>query len=340
MTKETMASYLWDLPEQFAAALRQGVQLPSGYRRKYHNIMVSGLGGSAIGGDVLRNYALDRSPVPVIVNRDYAIPAFINEHSLVVAVSYSGNTEETLSAYRQAGEQKAARIAVTSGGQLADLACADGSAVVSIPAGLSPRAATGYLLTPLALILQELDIVAGVDKDINEVIDVLRAMRQRAGPHQALGENQARQIARDIKGQVPLIWGSSGHSEIAALRWKTQINENAKCPAFYNFFPELNHNEIVGFEAPADILSRLVVVMLRDPMDHVKVKKRMDISQGIIQDRVAKVIQVHSRGQGFLARFYSLAYLGDYVSYYLAEEYGINPTPVKIIDFLKNELKH
>jgi len=338
MTSEKMASYLWDLPEQFAAMLQQGVQLSPNYKRKYHNIMVTGLGGSAIGGDILRTYAQTRAAIPVTVNRDYDIPAFIDENSLVLAASYSGNTEETLSAYCQARERGASLIAVTSGGKLADLANTHGAAVVNIPGGLSPRAATGYLFTPLALILQELDIVDGVGQDLNEVVGILQDMRQEIGPAAPWEGNPARQIARDLKGHLPLIWGSTGHTDTAALRWKTQINENAKCPVFCNSFPELNHNEIVGFEVPEEILLNIVIIMLRDPGDHVQVQKRMNISKQIIQDKVARLLEVESRGQGFLAKFYSLAYLGDYVSFYLAGEYGINPTPVTVIDFLKSEL--
>lgn len=338
MTKEKMASYLWQLPEQFAAMLQQGVSLPSKYQQDYQNVMVTGLGGSAIGGDILRSYALSRARIPVIVNRDYDIPAFINDSSLVLATSYSGNTEETMSAYQQAREQGASVIAVTSGGKLAEMAEKDGFTVVRIPGGLSPRAATGYLFTPLALILDELGIVSGTAGEIKEAIEVLQAIRQEINPEVDINSNLARQLARQLKGNLPIIWGSSGRSEVAALRWKTQINENAKCPVFSNMFPELNHNEIVGFEVPADILSCMVVIILRDGNDNERVRKRMDISKQIINSKVGRVLEVESRGQGFLARFYSLVYVGDYVSFYLAEEYGINPTPVKVIDYLKNEL--
>lgn len=338
MTVEKMASYLWDLPEQFATGLTRGISLPPDYKRKYSSILVTGLGGSAIGGDILRTYTLGRAPLPVVVNRDYDVPAYIGTDSLVLAVSYSGNTEETLSAYGQARKKGAALIAVTSGGKLAERARADGVALISIPGGLSPRAATGHLFTPLALIMQELGIVAGVHDDIREVAQVLQRIRTEINPAINAADNQARQIARRLKGKLPLIWGSSGHSEIAALRWKTQINENAKCPVFCNIFPELNHNEIVGFEIPGDILAQMVVIILRDPGDHQRVQRRMEISKQIIQSKVDAVLEVESRGQGFLAKFYSLAYLGDYVSFYLAQDYGINPTPVEIIDFLKNEL--
>ncbi len=338
MTVEKMASYLWGLPEQFEAGLDRTISLPPKYKREYRNILITGLGGSAIGGDILRTYAQNRVNIPVLVNRDYDVPAFIGGDSLVLAASYSGNTEETLSAYRHARQRGAAVITVTSGGQLADLAYSDAAAVVTIPGGLSPRAATGHLFTPLALILEELGIINGVRDDLREVIQVLRLMRQEINPGVGMEHNRARQIARLLKGRLPIIWGSSGRSEIAALRWKTQINENAKCPVFCNTFPELNHNEIVGFEVPAEILAHTAVVILRDPSDHQRVQRRMNISKQIIQEKVAEVLEVDSQGQGFLAKFYSLAYMGDYVSFYLAEEYGINPTPVEIIDFLKNEL--
>jgi glucose/mannose-6-phosphate isomerase len=338
MTAEKMAEYLWGLPEQFASSLQQGVSLPLKYQRNYSNIVVTGMGGSAIGGDIIRTYALQKAQVPVIVNRDYDMPGFVNSDSLVLTVSYSGNTEETLSSYQQARSQGAAIIVVTSGGKLAHIAQEDGYAVVKIPGGLAPRAATGYLFAPLALIFEELGIVKGAGTDIEETVQVLRAMREDIHPGVDLPRNQARVIAREMKDSLPIIWGSSARSETAALRWKAQINENAKSPAYYNVFPELNHNEIVGFGMPQDLLARLVVIILRDPADHPQVKKRMEISKKIIQDKVKKLIELEAQGKSFLAKFYSLAYVGDYASFYLALEYGINPSPVETIDYLKAEL--
>lgn len=333
-----MAQYLWGLPEQFAEILEQGVKLPARYKRGYHNLVVTGLGGSAIGGDILRTWALARLAIPVLVNRDYDLPGFVNRDSLVVAVSYSGQTEETLSAYQQAVDRGAAVIVVTSGGRLADMAAQDDSAVVRIPGGLSPRAASGYLFAPLALILEELGLVEGAVRELEETVQVLLEVRESIKPEVEGLDNLARLIAVDLQGNLPVIWGSSARSEIAAMRWKTQINENAKTPAYFNMFPELNHNEIVGFEVPADLLARLVVIILRDPEDHPRVQRRMDISINIIGGRVHKIIEVPARGESWLARFYSLVYVGDYTSYYLAQAYGINPTPVAVIDQLKAEL--
>ena len=338
MTAEKMAEYLWGLPQQFKTILDQGVKLPARYKRAYRNLVVTGLGGSAIGGDILRTWTLARLGIPLLVNRDYELPGFVNQDTLVVAVSYSGQTEETLAAYQQAIDRGAQVIVVTSGGRLADMAAQDDSAVVKIPGGLSPRAASGYLFAPLALILEELGLIEGAVRELAETVQVLLAVREDIHPGAEGPDNQARLIAQDLQGNLPVIWGSSARSEIAAMRWKTQINENAKSPAYFNSFPELNHNEIVGFEEPADLLARWVVIILRDPEDNSRVQRRMDISTGIIRRQIQKIIEVQARGESWLARFYSLVYVGDYASYYLAQAYGINPTPVAVIDYLKAEL--
>lgn len=337
MTVEKMQKYLQSLPEQFNEMLKLKITLPGRYKKDYRNILISGLGGSAIGGDILRSYALAQCAIPLIVNRDYVLPAFVDNQTLVMAVSYSGNTEETISAYQQAQKSGADIIVISSGGKLSALAKEDGFMVVEVPGGMSPRAASGYLFCPMALILEQMGILTGVSRDILQTAQVLTDLRAEINP--AIdNDNPARQLAREMKDRIPVIWGSSGHSEIAALRWKAQINENAKSPAYYNVFPELNHNELVGFEAPKELLTHLLIIILRNPTDHEQVKKRMQISQDIIREQVAGVIEVEARGQSWLARLYSLIYMGDYASFYLALEYGINPTPVNVIDYLKAAL--
>lgn len=338
MTAERMMEFLYSLPEQFADCLERDFSLTARYKKEYHNIVVSGLGGSAIGGDILRTYVGQKANIPVVVVRDYDIPAFVNQDTLFLAVSYSGNTEETLSAYSQAQEKKAAIICITTGGKLKARADEDGNAVVVIPSGLVPRAATGYLFAPLALLLEKLGIVSGVRQELEETITVLRKMRESLLPEVDTPYNLARMLAAKMKDSLPVIWGTAGITEVAALRFKAQINENAKCPAYYNVFPELNHNEIVGFEVPRKLLQEISCIILRDQYDNERVKRRIEISKDIIKDQVKNIVEVNSQGQSFLARFYSLVYIGDYASVYLALEYGINPTPVKVIDYLKNEL--
>jgi glucose/mannose-6-phosphate isomerase len=338
VTAEKMERYLWDLPDQFRESLQHLVQLPDSYKIGYQNVVVTGLGGSAIGGDILRTYAMQKAAIPIIVNRDYTMPAFVGKNTLVLAASYSGNTEETLSAYEQSREKGARIIVVSSGGKLSEMAQRDDFAVIPVPGGLSPRAATGYLFAPLALALEQLGILEGVQAELKETAIVLEELRADIEPGVEFATNASKRIASEMKGRIPLIWGSSAHTDIAALRWKAQINENAKSMAFYNAFPELNHNEIVGFKEPAEMLSNLLVVMLRDPGDHPRVKQRIAITKEIIQDKVYNVLEIEPCGESFLSSFYSLVYVGDYVSYYLALEYGINPTPVETIDYLKAEL--
>jgi len=338
MTIEKMQNYLYSLPEQFSEMLNLSIDLPDRYKKDYLNIVVSGLGGSAIGGDILRSYALGRCAVPVIVNRDYVLPSFVNNRTLVMAVSYSGNTEETLSAYQQAKQYGADIIVVSSGGKLSALAREDGYLVVEVPGGMSPRAASGYLFCPLALILEKMGMIQDARLDLQETWQVLQELQEELNPAIDGEDNPARRLAKEMKDRIPVIWGSSGHSEIAAMRWKAQINENAKAPAYYNAFPELNHNELVGFEAPLELLARLLVIILCDPDDHEQVKKRIRITGDIIRAKVAGVIEIKTRGKSWLAKLYSLIYIGDYASFYLALEYGINPTPVQVIDYLKAEL--
>ncbi|HHW60276.1 MAG TPA: bifunctional phosphoglucose/phosphomannose isomerase [Syntrophomonadaceae bacterium] len=336
MLGQDMRKYLWSLPEQFEQQMEVLMDLPGKYQRDYRNVVVTGLGGSAIGGDILRTFALSHARMPILVNRDYDLPAFVDQDTLVLAVSYSGNTEETLSSYEQACSKGADILVVSSGGRLSQQAAHDGWTVLSVPGGLVPRAANGYLFAPMVLALQSLGMVEGARTGLDETKQLLLAMRQQLGSDEE--QNPARQMAEQIKDHIPIIWGSSSHSEAAAMRWKGQINENAKAPAYFGILPELNHNEIVGFEVPADLLSRLVVVILRDRYDHPRVQKRIEISRGMIEDRVAAVLEVPSQGESFLARVYSLIYMGDWVSYYLALAYDIDPTPVAAIDRLKNEL--
>jgi glucose/mannose-6-phosphate isomerase len=338
LTPEQMEKYLFDLPEQFRTSLSMDLTHISRYTREYRQVVISGLGGSAIGGDILRSFAMPRVDIPVIVNRDYDVPKFVNENTLFLAISYSGNTEETLSSFHKARDRGASIICITSGGKLESLAAQNGCGVVKIPVGLVPRAATGHLFAPLALVLEQLGLLSGARLELEETALALEKLRESLIPAIEPPKNQAREIARLIKGKIPVIWGSAGVSETAAMRWKGQINENAKSLAYFNVFPELNHNEIVGFEWPPELIAQMAVIILRDKFASERINRRIEITKKIIQDKVGRIIEVQSEGVGFLARFFSLTYVGDYASYYLALEYGVNPTPVKVIDFLKTEL--
>lgn len=338
MSVEKMMGYLYELPDQFQNSLGLKFDFINQYQKVYRNIVVTGLGGSAIGGDILRNYAAKRASLPVVVNRDYHLPAFVGEDTLVFTVSYSGNTEETLEAYQEAVNRGADVIVLSSGGKLSEYARRDNKAVIQVPNAFVPRAAAAWLFAPVALVLGQMGILPGVENEIKETVAVLKQMRDFLNPTVDVPVNLARVIAGKTRDNIPVIWGTTGVSEVAAQRWKAQINENAKSPAYYNIFPELNHNEIVGFEVPQEILQRQVYIILRDDGDYERIKKRIEISKNIIKNQVKSIIEIHSRGESYLARVFSLIYVGDYASVYLALEYGINPTPVKMIDYLKDQL--
>jgi glucose/mannose-6-phosphate isomerase len=334
-----MLETLAGLPDQCEKALTIGndAALP-GMPGELRQVVLAGMGGSAIGGDLLRVVVAGKARIPLAVCRDYSLPAYVNEQTLVFLTSYSGNTEETLSAYRLAGERGAARIVVTTGGRLAELAASDGVPVVSVPLrGLPPRSTIGYLFFVPLVILERLGVI-GRQEGYGEVLAVLRSQREELGPSAPVWHNQAKDLALRLYGKIPVIYGASGTTEVVATRWKGQFNENAKCLAYWNVYPELNHNELVGFEAPPDLLPSLFLVHLRDAMDHPRVQARMEIVKRLLTGRIGGLSEFSGRGETLLARLLSLIYLGDFTSVYLALLYGINPKPVQVIDYLKQEL--
>jgi glucose/mannose-6-phosphate isomerase len=333
-----MLETLAGLPDQCEKALKLGQDatrpnLPGELRQ----VVLAGLGGSAIGGDLLRVMVARQARVPFAVCRDYNLPACVDRQTLVFLTSYSGNTEETLSAYRLAGERGAVRIAVTTGGRLAEMAAGDGVPVLRVPPGLPPRSAIGYTFLPALVLLERLGVI-GHQEGYGELLAVLRSHREEFGPSAPVSQNRAKDLAVRLHGKIPVIYGVSGTTEVVATRWKGQCNENAKCLAYWNVYPELNHNELVGFEAPPELLRSLFLVHLRDVTDHARVQARMEIVKGLLAEKVGGLAEFSGQGETLLARLFSLIYLGDFASVYLSLLYGINPKPVQVIDYLKQEL--
>ena len=308
--------------KNFPAQCREALSLPKGISvsGRVDNIVITGMGGSAMGGDLLKIYLSDAN-IPVYVNRDYKLPKFINENSLVFAVSYSGNTEETLSALADAKEKNAKIIGITSGGKLAD----ECEKVITIPSGLQPRAALGYLFFPMLGILHNTNITRVKNDDLNEMMDILK----QTDKFNDAGE----ELSKKLKEKIPIIYASEALGAIA-FRWKTQINENAKMPAFYNVFSEMNHNEIAAYKG---MDRKFAVVMIRDKNDNERIKKRMDICKEIMEEHV-EVEEVETQGESLLARMFSTIYLGDFVSYYMALWNRADPGPVEIIEGMKRKL--
>ncbi len=334
-----MLDTLAGLPGQCEKALTicQDAALPR-LPGELRQVVMAGMGGSAIGGDLLRVVVAGQARIPFAVCRDYLLPAYVDRHTLVFLTSYSGNTEETLSDYRLAGERGAERIAVTTGGRLAELASSDGVPVVRVPPqGLPPRSTIGYLFLVPLVILERLGVI-GQQEGYGELLAVLRSQREELGPSSPVSRNRAKGLALRLHGKIPVIYGASGTTEVVATRWKGQCNENAKCLAYWNVYPELNHNELVGFEAPPDLLRSLFLVHLRDATDHPRIQARMEIVKRLLAERTGGLAEFSGQGETLLARLFSLIYLGDFASVYLALLYDINPKPVPVIDYLKQEL--
>lgn len=335
---ENFLEVLSDFPQQCKVGWEFGQQIELPKLDAIQNIVVTGLGGSAIGGDFLRVYLAKFGKVAVSVNRDYTLPAFVNDKTLIFAVSYSGNTEETLSAYDD-GKQKGAKIIVlTSGGELAKKATQDNFPIITVPAGFQPRAATGYLFLPLLGICERLGFL-NTKVDIENLVKNMENIKNEVSIQNPEELNPAKALARQLFNRIPVIYGTCGVSEAIAMRFKGQINENSKAMAYFNVLPELNHNEVVGTEFPREFLDKVSLVFLRSEDDHPRVSMRFDITKDMLKGRVGEIIEVHAKGDNFLSRMFYLTYLGDVMSVYLSVLYGANPTPVDIITTLKNKLR-
>ncbi len=333
-----MLDLLLDLPEhiQVGERLGQSVDLPSGV--DVRAIVVTGMGGSSISGDLLRSYIHAECPVPVLVNRHYSLPAFVGPETLVCAASFSGNTEETLSAFGEARARGARLLAVTSGGQLAPLADEWQIPCVRVPEGLPPRTTVGYLFTPMLVTLARLGLIADQSAPLAEAIEVLRELGAQYRPGIETFRNLPKALAKDLHGKFPVIYGVQDLSDVIAYRWRTQFNENSKVLASHQAFPELNHNELVGWQGPLTGALEPWVVLLRDPQELGRIRLQIDITKAFLQERAAGLTEVWSQGDSRLARLFSLLYTGDFTSYYLALLRGVDPKPVEAIDRLKHRL--
>ncbi len=307
--------------------------------KKPEKILVAGMGGSAIGGDLLRSWLSDFSPIPIDVSRDYRLSNYVDEKTLVFVVSYSGNTEETLSSFVEAVERRCMVVAITSGGQLLMLCKQLAIPVVELPSGIPPRTALPYLFFPLIVVLKKMKIIDGKSVEISEAITVLSKVREQIQPETPFSRNIAKQIALKVKGTIPVIYGFRHYSGVAA-RIKDQFNENSKVPAKCDVFPELNHNEIVGWQGSKKLTGNFSVILLRDLDEPLEIKARIDLTKKLVlKKKVRVILELYGQGKFTLARMLSAIYIGDFVSIYLAILNNTDPTPVEIVTKLKSELK-
>lgn len=342
----------------------EGTDLPR--LRNIDNVILCGMGGSAIAGDFLRSYLVYNSIVPFEVCRNYRLPGYASPRSLVIISSYSGTTEETLAAYREAVARNCQVYTISTGTEkdvLKRIAVRNGHGHFDLTPGYQPRAATAFSFVPLLVFFEKWGLAPPQKDAIKETIDVLDRCIADYGVETPADKNLAKQIAFDLQGKLPILYAAVDHMAPVAVRWQTQINENSKMLAHVNILPEMNHNEILGWpvttesigpkyfeRAPLypdgepvrpqkDLLPLLSVLYLLDKDDHPRTIYRFEVMKRIISTGYGVPVRVlESRGDGLLARMFSLVSLGDFVSVYLGILSAINPTPVTGIDYLKENL--
>ncbi|MFH0876298.1 MAG: bifunctional phosphoglucose/phosphomannose isomerase [archaeon] len=323
LDKSDVKSVLEKYPSMIREAISLGkdVSIPGGIK----NIFITGMGGSAFPGDLLK-CAIKELNIPIFVNKGYNLPKHADSQSLVFAVSYSGNTEETISSYRDALRKKAIVVAISSGGKLEELSIINKNIHIKVPGGFQPRLSTPYLFVPMVNVLFKAGLIKDYSIVLETTINVL---------NNGQAAEKARNIASRLKGKIPLIYSSDEFFAVAE-KWKCDINENSKVPAFYNVFPEFNHNEICSYLNP---IGNFFVIFIKDESDSDRVKKRFAIVKRLITKRGIDVIELSLSGEHVLTRILTGIYIGLWVSYYLALEYHQDPTPVAIIEELKKELE-
>lgn len=330
-----MLGRLDGFPEQLR---RAGTFEPGSFASagKISAVVFAGLGGSAIAGDLAVDILGRSLGVPAAVIRDYRLPAWVGKGTLVLLLSYSGDTEETVSMFRDALERGAQAAVVSSGGSLGREAAALGLPMVTIPSGYPPRAALGFLFGGALGILKAARLLDSGEDCLNAAVEAAQAAARRCGPGSIFRKNPARRLAACLRGTVPVLY-ASGPLASTALRWKNQFEENGKNAAFTGVIPEINHNGIVGWENPAPVLDDFSVVFLRDRSESAAVGKRFAVTAALLRPRRC-LCMVSARAETFPARVFALIATGDWTSFYLALENGVDPTPVDRITRLKREL--
>lgn len=303
------------------------------------NVVITGLGGSAIGGDFVKVYLGEELRLPVQVNRNYGLPPFVDHHTLVLVCSYSGNTEETISAFHQARRAGARVVCITSNGEIQQLAETFGYPLLKIPSGYPPRTALAYSAIPILGVLSRLAVAPDRSDQIRDSVPFVRKMIANYGPGTPRRENAARELAAQVQGRLAVVYGSQDRLEMVAVRWRGQFSENGKALAYSGALPEMNHNEIVGWKHPQSLLQQMVPIFLRDRDDHPRVQIRADLTRELLRQKAGGVLEYWTQGDGWLERLWSLILLGDYASVYLAFLNQEDPTPVEVIDDLKVRLK-
>jgi len=321
------------LIEGFSKQIEKGLEIfganpPQQVQQKYTNVVISGLGGSGIGGTIIRDLSTTYANIPVIVNKEYSIPGFVGPQTLFIASSYSGDTEETLAATQMAAEKKANVICITSGGKLAEMAKNNQWGLLLIPGGSPPRANLGYSLTQLICIFSAAGLLHNSAKaELEKTVSFIKN-------NSHLISEKGAEIAQQLFKKRIIIYTDAAHEGVA-VRFRQQLNENSKMLCWHHVVPEMNHNELVGWTEKSDDLA---VVFIRNNTDHARNQVRMEINKGIVGNYTNTIVELWAEGDNEIEKTYYIIHLVDWISFYLAEMKGVDIMDIKVIDFLKHKL--
>ncbi len=323
--KSFIENFANQLEEASNIASQLSIQLPS---KSFSNITILGLGGSAFGAELLKNYTEKSLDIPIAIVRDYSIPKYINENSLVIASSYSGNTEETLSALHDCIQAKAFIVCITSGGKLLETAQQNQYPYIQLPTGYPPRTAAGFSFISKVTILHKLHLIPDFQSDFQEAFNLIQSFSDF---------ESVRHITQNFYQTIPVIY-SSPSNESVSIRLRQQIQENSKQLCWHHVIPEMNHNELVGWELPFFALEKTHVLLIRSNHDHQRIQYRIDFVKQKLESKGVKVSEIYLKGNSKMAQLIYGLHFSDWVSYELALLNQVDPTPVTVIDELKNSL--
>ena len=322
MDKFNMKKVIAESPEQ----LVKGLDLAKGVKVEgtFKNVIICGMGGSALPANILN--ALTHPNIPIYIHRDYGLPKEADMGSLIICVSYSGNTEETVSALKKTISRGFKVVSIATGGKLEKISKQNNIILVKIPSGIQPRSATGYMFSVLAVILSNCGIISDISNDILKTAESLKKISSKL-------EKQGKNIAQKLKNKIPVVYASNNFKTVARI-WKIKFNENSKIPAFCNYFPELNHNEMVGF-TQTNKKNNFFVLIIKNKDDHSRIAKRMALTSSILNKKGIKTEFIETEGDFAMSRLFACLLLGDWISYQLGMNYKIDPTPVKMVEDFK-----
>ncbi|MBC8278772.1 MAG: bifunctional phosphoglucose/phosphomannose isomerase [FCB group bacterium] len=333
MNDSPMFGYISGFSEQLKTGFQIGKtgELPSG---DFDSVILCGMGGSAIGGDLLAGYVKPEMKIPFAINRGYQLPNWVGENTLAIFSSYSGNTGETLSCFDEALAKKATCLAISSGGQLTDLCKQSSIPVMAIPGGLPPRAALGYSFAPLFAAFGRLGLLGEGEEEFMQAADYISGLTKIY----ADADEEIAELAGNINGKVPVFYADGYKYEAVVSRFRGQLAENAKVLASGNFFPELNHNEIVGWGGPEFTLEKFTPVFIYDDDSREEVVRQMNAAKEILMSLGIDVFGISATDGPRLTKLLALVHLADWLSYHLAVLRDVDPIPIERIDLLKSKL--